>query len=185
MKLSIAAMVALLMSASGAQAAVMVVGDGPERACYLSAKSGTTVAEALNACNDALTNRDLILHDRAATYVNRGVIRINLKRIDEALSDINTAIRILPDLGDAYVNRGVAYIARKDFTTALDDINKGLSLNPSDPAVAYFDRAVAEEEMGQLADAYHDYQKSAAIDPHFMPAVEALTRFKVILKKAS
>ena len=63
---------------------------------------------------------------------------------------------------------------------ALQNIQKGLSLGISQPALGYYDLAVAQEELGQYTDAYHNYKYALTLDPDLAAATEALTRFRVI-----
>ena len=74
--LAFAAMFAALSFASSAAHAdaLVVVGEGPERACYQAAKTGLDSLSGLGHCNMALNNQALIIPDRVATLVNRGVI---------------------------------------------------------------------------------------------------------------
>ena len=60
----------------------------------------------------------------------------------------------------------------------MTDIQKGISLHPTDMSVAYYDRGVAEEQLGRLRDAYQDYQNAVAAAPKFSEAVQAVNRFK-------
>lgn len=196
-QLAAAASLAAIFLATPAFAdAVVVLGDGPERMCYLSAKTGIDSLEGLDHCNVALEGA-LIQHDRAATYVNRGVIEHKLGRIDAAMADYNECLRMIPDQPDAYINRGVAYMTENKLDLALADIEKGISLNPSEPALAYFDRAIAYEKLSiatanaaqkqaYLQKAYTDYQHAVQVAPQFTAATNALARFRVVPKaKAS
>lgn len=185
-QMALAATLAALFLAGPARAdAVVVLGDGPERACYLSAKTGIDLTQGLDHCNLALNN-PLIVHDRAATFVNRGVIEHKLGRVDAAMDDFNECLRLVPDQPDAFLNRGVAKITQGHYAEALEDIQKGISLGPSEPALAYFDRAIAYEKLGRIADAYYDYQRALKEAPGFTAASNALARFRVVPKsKAS
>jgi len=190
-QLMAAATLAAVFLASPAFAdAVVVLGDGPERMCYLSAKTGIDAMEGLDHCNVALQGA-LIQHDRAATYVNRGVLEHKLGRIDAAMADFNECLRMIPDQPDAFINRGVSYMAENKLDAALADIQKGISLNPSEPALAYFDRAIVYEKISVattdaaqkqafLLKAYGDYQRAVQEAPQFTAATNALARFRVV-----
>jgi tetratricopeptide (TPR) repeat protein len=196
-QLATAATLAAMFLASPAFAdAVVVIGDGPERMCYLSAKTGIDSQAGLDHCNVALEGA-LIQHDRAATYVNRGVIEHKLGRFDAAMADYNECLRMMPEQPDAYINRGVTWMTEGKFDAALADIEKGIALGPTEPALAYFDRAIAYEKMGGavpegaerqafLQKAYADYQRATKEAPGFTAASNALARFRVVPKtKAS
>jgi len=185
MQLAAAATLAAFFLATPAFAdAVVVIGDGPERQCYLSAKTGIDPLLGLEHCNRAMEN-GLILHDRAATYVNRGVIEHKLGRLATALADFDYCLHLIPDQPDAFLNRGVAKITMGQFADALADIQKGIDLGPSEPALAYFDRAIAYEKLGRIADAYYDYQRALKEAPSFTAASNALSRFRVVPKQGA
>ena len=173
--------------------AVVVLGDGPERMCYFSAKTGIDSIGGLDHCNAALNTSVLIQHDRAATYVNRGVIEQKMGRIDAAMADYNECLRMLPEQPDAYINRGVAWMIQGKFDVALADIEKGISIGSSEPALAYFDRAIVYEKMSSAAPegaqrqaylqkAYADYQRAMKEAPGFTAASNALARFRIVPK---
>jgi tetratricopeptide (TPR) repeat protein len=191
-QLAVAATLAAMFLASPAFAdAVVVIGDGPERMCYLSAKTGIDSQRGIDHCNMALENTALILHDRAATLVNRGVIEHKLGRNEAAMNDYNDCLRLVPDQPDAFINRGVAWMTENKYDLALADIEKGIALGPSEPALAYFDRAIAFENLGRavpegnqrqayLQKAYADYQAALKEAPGFTAASNALARFRVV-----
>ena len=158
--------------------ALVVVGEGPERACYQAAKTGLDSVAGIGHCNLALDHQ-LILSDRVATLVNRGVILHKLQRVQTALDDFNAALRINPDQADALINRGVARLSLGEFDVALADIQRGITLGPSEPALAYYNRAIAHERMGRIPEAYYDYQRALKEAPNFAAAANALTRFVV------
>ena len=172
---------AAFISTGIGHAAVTVFGDGQARRCYEAADAGWTTRESILACNDALEG-PLSLSDRAATYVNRGVIELAQMRTNAAQDDFNAGIAINPDLAEGYVDRGATLIAQKKYSDAIKDIDKGLSLGAKMPQIAYFDRAIADEALGNLKAAYDDYHQALAAAPDFKLAADELKRFKVVNK---
>lgn len=172
--------IALCLS-SGAGAAITVLGPGPAEDCFHYAEFGGNARDGIARCTFALDTA-LTRTDRAATYVNRGVLKLSLHENDAALADINSGIEIAPSLGDAYVDRGAASIALGHYDDALADLNKGLSLGPHRPQIAYYDRAIIYEHNGDIRSAYEDYKKALDIAPDFGPAAEELKRFRVVHK---
>jgi tetratricopeptide (TPR) repeat protein len=162
-----------------AHAVVMVIGNQLAHDCYLIAKAGVDLPNGIATCTSALENEALTPHDRAGTYVNRGAIKIALGRVDDAMTDYNTGISIVPDLADAYVDRAGGYIMQRKFDEAMKDVNHGLDLGPTLPFVGYYNRAVAEQLTGKITEAYYDYQKTLELEPHFTPAAERLKDFVV------
>jgi len=164
-----------------AQAAVTVIGPGPANLCYEAADSGRTTHEGIMFCNEALAGM-LSTSDRAATLINRGVLELNIAKINAAQDDFNAGIALDPNLAEGYVDRGATLIAQKRYVEAIKDINKGLALGAKQPHIAYFDRAIADEGLGNLQAAYDDYRQALALAPNFTLASDELKRFKVIEK---
>jgi tetratricopeptide (TPR) repeat protein len=137
--------------------------------------------EGIDKCNSAL-NMIMSPRDRAATFVNRGVLRLALHQDDRALADIDSGIAIAPDLADAFVDRGAVSIALGRYPQALEDLNRGIALGPHRPQVAYYDRAIIYEQQGDIRAAYNDYKRALDIAPDFEPAAKELKRFRVVHK---
>lgn len=178
---SLAACVALAVS--GANAAVTVLGPGPAQECYGYAENGGDLHEGLIRCSFALEST-LSVPDRAATFVNRGVIRLGLHQSEQALADINSGIALDPSSGDAFIDRGAAAMSLGRYDEALQDLNKGISLNPHRPHIAYYDRAIIDERNGDIRAAYYDYKKALELEPGFTPAAAELKRFRVVHKQS-
>ncbi len=172
--------IALCLS-SGAGAAITVLGPGPAQDCYHYAEFGGNTQDGIARCTFALDTA-LTLTDRAATFVNRGVLRLSAHQNEAALGDINAGIEIAPNLGDAYIDRGATSIALGHYDDALADLNKGLSLGPHRPQIALYDRAIVYEHNGDIRAAYEDYKKALDLAPDFTAAAEELKRFRVVHK---
>jgi len=164
-----------------AQAAISVIGSGPAELCYQAADSGASPFDSLQYCDEALAG-SLSAGDRAATFVNRGVLKLAANDIDSAASDFNAGLAINGSLGEAYVDRGATLIAHKRYADAILDINKGLKLGTKQEYNAYFDRAVADEGIGNLQAAYDDYRQAVMLKPDFTAASQELARFKIVEK---
>jgi tetratricopeptide (TPR) repeat protein len=170
----------LLAAAGPAAAQVMILGNPDSHSCYVAAQTGVQPVRGIEACDAALKNDNMTARDRAATRVNRGVLYDMVDRYPEAWADFNAGLAISPDLGDGYLNRGAALIRLNRFSEAQADLQKALALGVPMPQVGYYDLAIAEEKLGLVTDAYHDYRQALEQDPNFAPAAEALKRFSVI-----
>ncbi len=170
---------AAVLAAGAANAAVLVMGNGPARACYISAVQNNGNGDALRDCNEAISEQPLNRANRSATYVNRGIVHLNRNENVMALADFDRAIQLTPSLAEAYINRGAGLMAQGDYSGAVSAINQGLALQPAEPHKAYFIRATAYEELGDTSAAYRDYRQAAALAPEWEPARLELTRFSV------
>jgi len=172
----------LVSLAGGAQAAVQVIGPAAAEQCFDFAENGGDLQEGIARCSFAL-NFALSVTDRAATYVNRGVIQLGMHRFEQALADIDSGIALDPNLGDAYIDRGATLMALERYDDALVDLNKGIGLGPHRPHIAYYDRAIIDERNGDIRAAYNDYKKALELEPNFAPAAGELKRFRVVHKQ--
>lgn len=177
-----AALVLSLGFAAPAASAAFVLGGGLADACSRFAVQGRSDDYSLNTCNYALETETLVKRDRAATFVNRGVIQLRRKQYEAANRDFNSAIRLQPAMGEAFVNRGAALIAQRRWREGMADIDKGLTLGPDEPEKAYFNRALAWEALDDMAAAWRDYTQAATLKPDWDAPRKELARFTVTPK---
>ncbi len=169
---------ATALFAGQASAAAIVIGSSRASACYQAAAHEWASQPAIDGCTRALED-SLNNKDRASTLVNRGILHLIRQDTDLALADFESAIRLEPTLAEGYTHRGLALMQRNDYRAAVASITQGIQLSPNEPQKAYFNRAVANEELRDLRAAYDDYRQAAALAPNWdMPRTE-LTRFQV------
>ena len=138
--------------------------------------------DGLQACSVALS--DPAMTHRAALMLDRGVIEVRLGDTAAALKDYSGAIALDGTLGDAYISRAGLLVEMKRYDEARADIAQGIALGAGNLHVAYYSRAVIEEEGGDVKSAYRDYKQALAIRPDFAPAIRELSRFKVVNRSA-
>ncbi len=174
---------AFLLSAGGATAAVTVMGNGLAAECSSAAQTMAnnrpSRSEAVQACTLALDGEPLSRHEFAATYVNRGVLYLSGSAVADARRDFDQALKIEPKLPEAMVDRGAALMAGGDDRGGAAEITRGLALDPVEPEKAYYNRAVAEERLGDLRSAYFDFLKASELKPDWSLPKAELMRFKV------
>lgn len=176
---------AVIVGVLPASAAVSVLGAGLAQSCYKAAEFNGDPDSGITTCTLALEQQALTPTDRAATYINRGILRARKADPKGALVDYDAGLRLNPDLAEGYVDRGATYIALRRYKDALADIDKGLSLGAKKPHIAYYDRAIADEALGDIRAAYHDYKKAVELAPDFELAKQQLRRFKVVRRPGS
>jgi tetratricopeptide (TPR) repeat protein len=175
---------ALLAFASySAQAAVTVLGNKIGQSCYMTAEFGGNAEDGIKTCTVALDETAMPLTDRAATFINRGILRTRVEDSAGALDDYNRGLALDANLGEGYVDRGAVEIVNGKYDVAVQDITKGLDLGTNKPEIAHYDRGLAYEALGNVRGAYDDYKKAVEIDPTFNLASDQLTRFKVVVHK--
>jgi tetratricopeptide (TPR) repeat protein len=164
-----------------ADSAVTVIGSGFARLCYEYAEAGRFSERGVENCDRAFAEEALTARDRAATYVNRGILYMHGKDLARALSDYEAALKVKPGLAEAHVNRGIAlvHLGGRD-AEAVAAISQGIQLNTSRPEVAYYTRGIANELLGNTRAAYEDYRQAAALKPTWEDPKMQLQRFRVV-----
>jgi tetratricopeptide (TPR) repeat protein len=175
----ICAIALLAVPAGSAFAAVAVIGDTSAADCSRAALEKRADDASLQFCNDALGQGVLSRDDLIRTYVNRGAVLMNRHDYDAALADLDRAIQLDPLVGDAWMNRGAIDIIEHRYADGIADTTKGLALGVSEPAKAYFNRAVADEGIDDEKSAYLDYQQAMALKPDWEAPKHELLRFSV------
>lgn len=161
-------------------AGTMVIGDSLGASCYQEAKQGRSGHKAVSICDLALNNGILSKADKAATYVNRGIVRSTSGDLAGAISDYNKALQINPNMAEAFANRGTVFIRQANYTKALVELDRALSLQLEQPAAVYYNRGIVHERIGDLASAYKDYLKATELKPKWQQPKTELIRFSVI-----
>jgi len=166
--------------ASAADAAITVLGDSQAHNCFEAAEFGGKVEEGIATCDGALNGAPMSVSDRAATLINRGILKSRANDSQGALADYNSGLALDANLGEGYVDRGATYIVLNNFDAALQDIDKGIAMGANKLEIAYYDRAIVDEARGDIRAAYEDYRKAITLQPDFPLAQDALSRFKVV-----
>ncbi len=183
---------AVLFGSSTAYAAVMVLGGGLAQQCYEAAREAVTALQQtvpltgsriglspVEVCTLAIQSETLSTHARAGTYNNRGVLLFVEESFEEALNSFDIAVGIDSSIAEAHVNRGASLIALHRWADGVAALDVGLELQPSEAEKAYYNRAIAHEELGNVRAAYFDYLKASELKPDWEGPRLQLTRFTV------
>jgi lipoprotein NlpI len=168
-----------LAAAGPSRAGMIILGSGEAEACSKAALAERSDLESILQCDAALQGEELNAHDRAGTFINRGVMRLRRQEFELARADFDAAIALAPRVGEAYVNRGAAFVGEKRFQAGLDDINNALRLGVKEPEKAYFNRALAYEGLDDEKSAYLDFQQALTLKPGWELPEHELLRFTV------
>jgi tetratricopeptide (TPR) repeat protein len=172
----VAAAVAPLNPAS---AAVYTLGGPLAQNCYESAVSRDGRAFAIEGCTRALNEEGLLTPDRAATYVNRGIVFMVAGRAKQADADFDQALALDSNLSDAWLNKGFLRIKDGKGQEALPLLQKGIDHGARRQALAYFARGVAYEQAGDFSSAYRDLVRARQLEPAWGLPNEWLAHYRV------
>lgn len=161
-----------------ARAQYIVIGESAASACYQHAISRVVTHGAFYDCDTALERDMLNRRDRAATFVNRGILQMYRGRSDAALADFDRAELLRPDFANALaINRSAALIRLDRSQESLIHSDLALQAGAEFLADAWFNRAVALESLGRIALAHDAYQEALAARPGWDAPERELRRF--------
>ena len=180
------------MASNVSSAAVVVLGGGLAQQCYEPARdlvlgpnqslerSGSRVSmDAVDICALALRSEALGPRARAGTLNNMGVLLFVEASYERALNTFNRSIETDSSIAEAHVNRGASLVALKRWAEGVEALDSGLTLEPDQAEKAYYNRAIAHEELGNIRAAYFDYMKASELSPEWEQPRIQLTRFSV------
>ncbi len=116
------------------------------------------------------------------TYYSRAMAYVDQGKMDEALADIDNAIKYYPrkekeDLAQAYLLRARILIERDENQLALSDLDNALSLSPR-YSLALIERGNLLCELGEYAKAKTDFNQLLNISPRNQNAYMGLARIE-------
>jgi tetratricopeptide (TPR) repeat protein len=164
-----------------ASAAITVLGNTSARLCYEAAEARyKPLPMNIARCDEALKDDNLGKYEHVATLVNRGILKLRMRRIDEAIRDFDSAIASDPDQAEAYLNKGMASLhLERGWEQAVPLFDAAIGKRTMRPEIAYFGRAVAHEMGGKVKAAYLDYRQASLLAPKWDDPKTELARFTV------
>jgi tetratricopeptide (TPR) repeat protein len=175
-----------LVPGVGPTPGVIIQLSNPGVVCAVDARKAAdgemSPADAVSACNDAITSGALNGHDLAGSYANRGVLLMTMAKPADAKTDLNRALAIEPALAEAYVDRGQILIYEGHPAEGVADLDRGIALGPIDPERAYYHRGLGREDLHDIKGAYEDYKMAEQLRPGWAPVEKELSRFRVVSK---
>lgn len=173
-----AALVALPLPAA---AGVVVLGSGSARMCYLAAESrARPTADDMQRCDDAVAEEAADMTRLVSSHVNRGILRLRRGDTAGAMRDFDEATRLNPAEPEAYLNRGNLLLRDDQVAGAIAQFDSAIARQTRRPALAYYGRAIAYEESGNLRAAYNDYRRASQLAPGWEEPRVELARFRVV-----
>ena len=154
--------------------------------CYqatLAEVSADNHQRGLASCDRAIEEVSDDRHLHAALLVNRADIRLMVQDYARTVADATASIEIEGQSPVAYLNLGAGLVGLRRYREALTALEEAIELGIADRSyLAYYNRAIAREQLGDTSGAYYDYKKVLELNPDFAPAKDQLSRFRVITK---
>jgi len=164
-----------------AEAGTFSVGNSAARDCWQAAEAQDYDRNAIYHCNVALDNESLDAPNKAATFVNRGVLYMRNRNYSMAERDFNRAMSTDEANPEAYLNMAISRLRQNENdTSVLPMIEKAIALNTKEQALAYYSRAILNERNGNIRQAYADYKRAHELAPDWDEPAEDLQRYRVV-----
>jgi tetratricopeptide (TPR) repeat protein len=100
----------------------------------------------------------------AADYLDRAWMRLEARKYDDAIADLNEAAKADPKNAAVFAGRALVYVWKRDFAAAEKDLDTARSLDPAN-AVALRARALLAEQKGEFQAAIAAYTTVLQGDP--------------------
>jgi tetratricopeptide (TPR) repeat protein len=100
----------------------------------------------------------------AGAHLERGLASIRAGKSDEAIRELDEAIRLEPGLATAYNARATAFVLKKDSDRVISDAGMAIALMPS-YAEPHLWRGVAYRNKGQVDPAIEDFTRAISLGP--------------------
>ena len=115
------------------------------------------------------TNTDNITASQiqeAESYYDQGDEHHDREEFEQAIADLNQAIRLNPKLVKAYNLRGIVYDDQGKYDLAIADYNQAIQLDPK-YAGAYYNRGIVYDNQGKYDLAIADYNQAIQLNPKY------------------
>jgi lipoprotein NlpI len=117
--------------------------------------------ERIDKFTKSIESGKLTGNDLADAYCERSVSHYTLEQTDEALRDVNEALRLAPNSPIAFSCRAETYFQRGEFDKSIADYSKAIALGATN-AEYFRARGACEYFLGRLDDAAADFAKADA-----------------------
>lgn len=125
---------------------------------------GADAAGRLASCTRLATSADVPESTRVLALYHRGVELRRTGRLQGAIDDYTTAIRLDPRFEPAYVSRGVALLEQGKIELARKDLDQAIVLAPRD-FQAWHNRAVVNRRAQRNEQAIEDFSEAIRLNP--------------------
>jgi tetratricopeptide (TPR) repeat protein len=124
------------------------------------------VRRCLSVLEDVKEKR---IKEQTAVHLFRAFFSFNRFRTDEAIQDLNSAIKLDPQYALSYSHRGDARRDKGEFDGALADYDKALEIDPK-YTTAYINRGILYTKRSQWDRAVADFNRALELEPRNVSA---------------
>ena len=148
-----------------ANAARTVLGTTWAQSCYDAAMEEGATRFEIGVCSMAIEEETLTRRNRAATLVNRGILRARIGDGEAAIRDYDRALLLDPSLIHALINRANTKVQLNQIDGALEDYDQAAFFSQGRNSLIYFNRSFAWVKKGRPDRAREDLVRALRLQP--------------------
>ena len=156
--------VSVALAGRALAATTMVLNGSPAHLCYQAALRRDD-AHGLDDCDAAIEHQALPPLDLASTYSNRALLLARGGNLKDALQDHLRAVKLAPDVASIRINRANLYTRLRRYELALDDLDLATAMEDPVRHLAFYNRALLHQRLGNAAAAREDAEQAVAYAP--------------------
>ncbi|MCP5179702.1 MAG: hypothetical protein H6993_12635 [Pseudomonadales bacterium] len=156
---------------AGQASETVLLNESPAYLCYRQTQLDSRMPD-VEQCDVAIEYQSLERVDLAATYMNRGILLARAGKLKAALADQDKAIAIAPEMSQGFINRSNVRVRMKQYAQAMQDLDTAVGIGDVALGVAYYNRALLFQKIGDLDAARHDARKASALAPESLEYAE-------------
>lgn len=141
--------------------------------CMLYTVDASNASAVVNDCTRTINE----FGNFSLAYYKRGVAYRELSNLDSSLRDFNKSVELYPKFFNSIIYRGLIYDAQENNSAAITEYTAAIRIAGVDSPkafLAYNNRGVIYQKLGNLTQAEADYRKSIALNPNFKTARDNL-----------
>jgi tetratricopeptide (TPR) repeat protein len=143
-----------------------------DRRNALARKNRMRALAALGRFGEAIKDADVLIQlaPTADSYLRRADLHEHNGSIEEAVADLDTAIKKQPGVAQYYADRGRLLSLMSWHEKAIEDLSRAIQLNPRNPS-NYFARGLTWAHAGKCDQGILDYTKAIELSPRYSAAL--------------
>lgn len=141
--------------------------------CMLYTVDSSNANAVLNDCTRTINEFKTF----SLAYYKRGVAYRELNNLESSLRDFDKSVEIYPKFFNSIIYRGLIYEAQGKNSAAITEYTTAIRIagaNNSKAFLAYNNRGVIYQKLGNFSQAEADYRKSYELNPNFTTAKDNL-----------
>jgi len=144
--------------------------QAPQQRQWCDGQRGVSPDQQISGCTAVIESASdepgilaTAFNNRAGAYFSRGLF-------EQAIRDLDQAVKLNPNYARAFVHRGRVYRSMGQYDRAIQDFDQAIKLEPT-YAHAFVERGSVYSHQGQHKRAIQDFDQAIKLDPAYGSAL--------------